>query len=72
MTDSIHAYVIRYNLCNPSRDVGGYRFNCAAKADNKTVWPCTGSEHRLRGVEVLCTCDCHGRSLLSIDREFTV
>ena len=51
---------IEHNLCDPSRDVGGYHFNCADKTDPST-WPCTGSEHRLDGVEVICSCECHSR-----------
>ena len=53
---------LRWNLCDPSRDVGGYRFNCADKTDPQT-WPCTGSEHPDKGVELLCTCECHSRPL---------
>jgi len=54
---------IRARLCDPERSVPhqgkDYRFVCASEADNETTFACTGSEHRLEGVEILCDCPCH-------------
>jgi hypothetical protein len=55
----------RANLCNPKRVLTDerypgqeFRFTCADKADNKTTWACTGSEHKY-GEHTICTCSCH-------------
>lgn len=48
------------NLCDPERDVNGYRFTCFDKADGVDTWTCTGSEH-FEGFVICCTCECHHR-----------